>query len=224
MVTDALRHVPDCLEYMSHLRNQNVFNFVAIPQVMAIATLSECFNNGGVFEGKVKIRRSLTARLVLRTTNMDALYKLFFDNAVAMLHKVEPSDPSANTTREQLNIIIDICAPHVPPTPDLVIPNLISIVAFCGLSSYMLKRRAEHDDGAIFTWRSAGGIMEFKDMIAVALLFMVCIYLFSFFMLPYWTRAQLEEVRRMDHAKRAAERMKREEEDSIQPASRYIEG
>ncbi|XP_052450946.1 squalene synthase-like isoform X2 [Carassius gibelio] len=33
LVTDALHHVPDVIEYLSRLRNQSVFNFCAIPQV-----------------------------------------------------------------------------------------------------------------------------------------------------------------------------------------------
>lgn len=33
LVTDALRHVPDVITYLSRLRNQSVFNFCAIPQV-----------------------------------------------------------------------------------------------------------------------------------------------------------------------------------------------
>jgi farnesyl-diphosphate farnesyltransferase len=33
LCADALQHVPDCLEYMSRLRNKTVFQFCAIPQV-----------------------------------------------------------------------------------------------------------------------------------------------------------------------------------------------
>lgn len=33
LITDALRHVPDVIAYLSRLRNQSVFNFCAIPQV-----------------------------------------------------------------------------------------------------------------------------------------------------------------------------------------------
>lgn len=36
LVTDALRHVPDVIAYLSRLRNQSVFNFCAIPQVKTI--------------------------------------------------------------------------------------------------------------------------------------------------------------------------------------------
>jgi len=60
MTLDALSHATDALEYLSLLRNQTVFNFCAIPQVMAIATLEKCFGNLEVFERNVKIRRSTT--------------------------------------------------------------------------------------------------------------------------------------------------------------------
>lgn len=203
MVADALRHVPGCIAYMNQICTPNVFNFVAIPQVMAIATLGECYNNGKVFEGVVKIRRSLTAKLVLQTRCMDDLYTLFFEYAVAMLGRVEDADPNARETRKLLNEVIDICQPHVSPSPDLIIPNVISIVLFCGLSSYVLKRRQDHFDGAVFTWRSAGGIMEPMDMLAIAALFIVCIYMFGFFLLPYMSMMQKEEVRRLEHEGRA---------------------
>jgi hypothetical protein len=59
MVVDALRHVPSCLEYMSRLRNRQVFRFCAIPQVMAIATLALCYGNHGVFTGQLSVRPSV---------------------------------------------------------------------------------------------------------------------------------------------------------------------
>jgi farnesyl-diphosphate farnesyltransferase len=61
MTIDALAHATDALEYLSLLKNQSVFNFCAIPQVMAIATLELCFDNLDVFHKNVKIRRSLMA-------------------------------------------------------------------------------------------------------------------------------------------------------------------
>lgn len=38
LVTDALRHVPDVIAYLSRLRNQSVFNFCAIPQVLTMVS------------------------------------------------------------------------------------------------------------------------------------------------------------------------------------------
>lgn len=59
MILDALAHSIDCLNYLSLLKNQSVFQFCAIPQVMAIATLERCFMNKDVFYKNVKIRKSL---------------------------------------------------------------------------------------------------------------------------------------------------------------------
>ena len=65
MITNALEHIPDVLEYLSHVTDPTVFLFCAIPQVMAIATLAKCFNNHDVFMGVVKIRRGETAKVCL---------------------------------------------------------------------------------------------------------------------------------------------------------------
>jgi farnesyl-diphosphate farnesyltransferase len=61
MTVDVLQHATDCLDYLSLLKNQSVFNFCAIPQVMAIATLELCFDNLDVFHRNVKIRKGVTA-------------------------------------------------------------------------------------------------------------------------------------------------------------------
>ena len=58
-VSNAMTHATDSLEYMSRLRDQQVFRFCAIPQVMAIATLAECYDNPDVFRAVVKIPRSM---------------------------------------------------------------------------------------------------------------------------------------------------------------------
>jgi hypothetical protein len=67
LVADALELVPDALEYLSRLKTPEVYRFCAIPQVMAIATLYECFDNEEVFTGVVKIRKGTAARLIVDT-------------------------------------------------------------------------------------------------------------------------------------------------------------
>jgi farnesyl-diphosphate farnesyltransferase len=57
MTLDALRHATDALDYMTLLKSQSVFNFVAIPAVMAMATLERCFMNKKILSGNVKIRK-----------------------------------------------------------------------------------------------------------------------------------------------------------------------
>lgn len=79
MVADALRHAPASLDYLSRLRQPDIFRFCAIPQasmnadqsiitvffiwlfsivfIVAIATLERVYNNPDVLEGVVKIRK-----------------------------------------------------------------------------------------------------------------------------------------------------------------------
>ncbi|KAJ1554106.1 Farnesyl-diphosphate farnesyltransferase, partial [Nowakowskiella sp. JEL0078] len=66
LCADALTLVPDCLEFLSRLKNPSVFNFCALPQLMAIATISLFFDNPSVFESSGnKIRRGQTVKLLL---------------------------------------------------------------------------------------------------------------------------------------------------------------
>ena len=65
LVVDVLRHAPDCLDYLRLLKNQTVFNFCAIPQVMAIATLNVVFMNPQTFQRNVKIRKAEAADVSL---------------------------------------------------------------------------------------------------------------------------------------------------------------
>lgn len=63
MTVDALTHATDALDYLTLLSNQSVFNFCAIPQVMAVATLDECFMNPKVMHQNVKIRKGAAVKV-----------------------------------------------------------------------------------------------------------------------------------------------------------------
>ena len=94
MTLDALLHTVDCLEYLSILTNQSVFNFCAIPQVMAIATLNVCFGNLDVFQRNVKIRRTQAAGLIMRSVNPREVGIIVRENLLEIHRKMKPSDPS----------------------------------------------------------------------------------------------------------------------------------
>jgi farnesyl-diphosphate farnesyltransferase len=99
LVTDALECVPECMDYMSLLHTEEIFRFCAIPQVMAIATLAELYNNPKVFTGVVKIRKGMAAKLILDTSSFDGLHKWFNILAREILRKVDrKSDPNAEKT------------------------------------------------------------------------------------------------------------------------------
>ena len=61
LVVDVLRHAPDCLDYLRLLKNQSAFNFCAIPQVMAIATIYLVFMNPETLQKNIKIRKAEAA-------------------------------------------------------------------------------------------------------------------------------------------------------------------
>ncbi|XP_018887627.1 squalene synthase isoform X3 [Gorilla gorilla gorilla] len=105
LITNALQHIPDVITYLSRLRNQSVFNFCAIPQVMAIATLAACYNNQQVFKGAVKIRKGQAVTLMMDATNMPAVKAIIYQYMEEIYHRIPDSDPSSSKTRQIISTI-----------------------------------------------------------------------------------------------------------------------
>ncbi|KDN51353.1 putative farnesyl-diphosphate farnesyltransferase [Tilletiaria anomala UBC 951] len=93
MLLDALSHATQSLDYLAVLREQSVFNFCAIPQVMAIATLELMFANPNVLKKNVKIRKSQAVQLILRATNPRDVAWTFRRYARSMHARLSPDDP-----------------------------------------------------------------------------------------------------------------------------------
>ncbi|KAK7024857.1 squalene synthase [Favolaschia claudopus] len=94
MVLDALRHTTDALDYLRMLKNQSVFNFVAIPATMSIATLELCFMNPKVLNQNVKIRKAMAASLIMRSTNPREVAHIFRDYARKISARAVAQDPN----------------------------------------------------------------------------------------------------------------------------------
>ncbi|KAH6609398.1 squalene synthase [Trichoderma cornu-damae] len=95
MVLDALKHVEECLFYMAGMRDQSAFNFVAIPQGMAIATLELCFRNPAVLDRNVKITKGDACQIMLECTqNLYTLCEVFRRYARRIQKKNDPRDPN----------------------------------------------------------------------------------------------------------------------------------
>jgi farnesyl-diphosphate farnesyltransferase len=110
LVTDALRHIPDCLTYLSMIRNEKIFRFCAIPQVMAIATLAKLYNNPDVFTSEVKIRKGLAAKMMVYTNNMRNVRSAFDEFAGKMWNRLDKSDPNYHLTKLHLLKAFDALA------------------------------------------------------------------------------------------------------------------
>lgn len=95
MVLNALKHADECLYYMAAVRDQSVFNFVAIPQSMAIATLDVVFMNPDIFTKNVKISKGDACQLMIESTqNLRMVCDVFRRYARSIHQKTDPRDPN----------------------------------------------------------------------------------------------------------------------------------
>lgn len=95
MVLNSLRHAEECLFYMAGIKDQSVFNFVAIPQSMAIATLELVFQNPNVFKKNVKITKGDACKLMMESSqNLRTVCDIFKRYADRIHKKNNPKDPN----------------------------------------------------------------------------------------------------------------------------------
>jgi farnesyl-diphosphate farnesyltransferase len=106
MITNALQHVNHCIDYLAKLHEPTVFNFCAIPQTMAIATLALCYNNYQVFQKEVKIRKGEAVHLILSSDNLLHVFG-HFNHYLDVIEGDIPSsgDPNAERLRETIAAI-----------------------------------------------------------------------------------------------------------------------
>jgi len=96
MILNALNRAPDCLFYLAGLRDQSVFNFCAIPQSMAIATLDACYRNPDIFQKNVKISKGQACGLMIESTqNLQTVCDVFRRHARSIAKKAGGTDPNA---------------------------------------------------------------------------------------------------------------------------------
>ncbi|KAI1500153.1 farnesyl-diphosphate farnesyl transferase [Biscogniauxia marginata] len=94
MILNALKHADECLFYMAGIKEQSVFNFVAIPQTMAIATLELIFQNPKIFYSHIKITKGDACHLMLQSTqNLSLVCDVFRRYARRIAKKNDPRDP-----------------------------------------------------------------------------------------------------------------------------------
>ncbi|TID28936.1 hypothetical protein CANINC_002204 [Pichia inconspicua] len=94
LVLNAMGHMKDVLIYLSMVYDYSTFSFCAIPQVMAIATLAEVFQNQNVFKKNVKIRKGVVCDLILRSRTYDGVLEIFSQYLRIIHHKCPVSDPN----------------------------------------------------------------------------------------------------------------------------------
>jgi farnesyl-diphosphate farnesyltransferase len=95
MILTALSRAENCLQYLASVREQSVFNFCAIPQTMAIATLNACFQNYDLFEKNVKITKGEACQLMIESSqNLQLVHEVFRRYAQKIAQRNNPHDPN----------------------------------------------------------------------------------------------------------------------------------
>ena len=95
MVLNSLGHASECLFYLAGLKEQSVFNFAAIPQSMAIATLDVVFRNPAIFQRNVKITKGQACQIMIDSTQNLQLVCGVFRRYIRSIHKKNtPRDPN----------------------------------------------------------------------------------------------------------------------------------
>lgn len=95
MVLNSLSHADECLFYLAGIKDQSVFNFAAIPQAMAIATLDLVFQNPDIFKKNVKITKGDACQLMMESSqNLRTVCEIFKRYAQRIHKKNSPKDPN----------------------------------------------------------------------------------------------------------------------------------
>lgn len=95
MVLNSLYHADECLFYLAGLKEQSVFNFAAIPQSMAVATLELIFRNPDIFRKNVKITKGDACKLMTESSQNLKMVCEVFRRYVRRIHmKNTPRDPN----------------------------------------------------------------------------------------------------------------------------------
>lgn len=199
MVTNALRHAPRCLEYMEQLRHDKVFAFCAIPQVMAIATLSKCFNNPKVFTGVVKIRKGTACKLIYNSGDMQSLYKIFLDYTRSIKGRINPKDPSAPMTYAACTRIEEICVAQLPAAScsPLTAATVVAGVLFSAMM-YLISGRRQHWGG------NMPRITMSYDVLLISVAALCAVYILAFALVPFVMAIPTEQRSQKTGSKTAA--------------------
>ena len=108
MVIHSLGHLEHVVQYLSGLTDEKIFTFSAIPQVMALATLAEVYNNTKVFDGKVKIRKGVAARILVEATNIKDTKALLIEHLQALQDKVDAEEGDLDARRKLTALLTNV--------------------------------------------------------------------------------------------------------------------
>jgi len=112
MITNALKHVPDVMTYCAKLKDGTIFNFCAVPQVMAVATLALLYNNNSdALRYTLKIRKGVAADVAVNCKSFPLLKGFFYRSLADIQSKlIHPREDSfyQTATPEEMKLAVSL--------------------------------------------------------------------------------------------------------------------
>mmetsp|Transcript_4224 Transcript_4224/g.15922 ORF Transcript_4224/g.15922 Transcript_4224/m.15922 type:complete len:960 (-) Transcript_4224:93-2972(-) len=110
MIKISLQYAPQSLAYLRDIEDESVFNFCAIPQVMAMATLARLYEEGAVFERSIKISKVETVQITaaIQLKGIRAVEEAFVTYAQQIESKMTEDNPQL---KEKLQKIYEAAGP-----------------------------------------------------------------------------------------------------------------
>jgi farnesyl-diphosphate farnesyltransferase len=119
MVNNAIKRADECLFYLAGLREQSIFNFCAIPQTMAMASLDLCYRNPQLFKRNIKITKGQACQNMLDSTgNLHMVCDSFRQYSRSIHLKSIPQDPNffaTSTACAKIEQFVENIFPSQPP-------------------------------------------------------------------------------------------------------------
>lgn len=98
LITETLRHIPNCITYLETLKNKSVLRFCAIPQLMALGTLVKLYNNPKVFMSVVKLNKIISMQIVAGSDSIQSIKDWYLSFLKDLEKKLTASDPNYSQT------------------------------------------------------------------------------------------------------------------------------
>ena len=100
MIMNALRHIPESIEYLSLVKNNSNFKFCAIPQVVAMQTLATLFHNQNVFKKTEKLNKTTLARIFIDINDMNSVLQFYIDGVEKIEKKISDNESHCSNIKQ----------------------------------------------------------------------------------------------------------------------------
>eukprot|EP00817_Percolomonadidae_sp_ATCC50343_P001682 CAMPEP_0117427828 /NCGR_PEP_ID=MMETSP0758-20121206/7623_1 /TAXON_ID=63605 /ORGANISM="Percolomonas cosmopolitus, Strain AE-1 (ATCC 50343)" /LENGTH=266 /DNA_ID=CAMNT_0005213749 /DNA_START=498 /DNA_END=1294 /DNA_ORIENTATION=- len=92
MIGITLDIIPETIEYLEAIQHENIYQFCALPQMMAIATLLKCMDNDRVLKRNVKISKMEMMTIMKQANNkkqLRAFYEKYMDKMMVKIKQMK---------------------------------------------------------------------------------------------------------------------------------------